>query len=65
MAKCSICDKGMHFGRSITHTRSQVSSRFKRVWRPNVKSVRIKVPGGTKKIYICTQCLRSGKVERA
>lgn len=65
MAKCAVCDKGAHFGRSITHSRSQVSSRLKRMWKSNVKSVRVKVNGGTKKMYVCTSCLRSGKVERA
>lgn len=65
MARCAVCDKGVHFGRSITHTRSQVSSRLKRQWKPNVKSVRVKVNGGTKKMHVCTSCLKSGKVERA
>ena len=31
----------------------------------NVKSVRVKTEGGSKKMYVCTSCLRSGKVERA
>jgi len=65
VARCSVCDKGVHFGRSITITRSQVSSRLKRKWKPNIKSVRVKTPGGSKKMYVCTSCLKSGKVERA
>ncbi|MCD8097532.1 MAG: hypothetical protein LUE31_05750, partial [Lachnospiraceae bacterium] len=35
------------------------------MWKPNVKSVRVKTEGGTKKMYVCTSCLKSGKVERA
>ena len=32
----------------------------------NVKSVRVKTENGaTKKMYVCTSCLKSGKVERA
>ena len=32
----------------------------------NVKSVRVKTEGGaTKKMYVCTSCLKSGRVERA
>ncbi|MBQ6875558.1 MAG: 50S ribosomal protein L28, partial [Lachnospiraceae bacterium] len=31
----------------------------------NVKSVRVKVNGGTQKMYVCTSCLKSGLVERA
>jgi len=36
------------------------------MWKANVKAVRVKTPeGGVKKMYVCTNCLRSGKVERA
>ena len=35
------------------------------MWKSNVKSVYVKTPGGRKKMYVCTSCLRSGKVERA
>ena len=66
MAKCDICDKGALFGRQISITRSQVSGRANRMWKSNVKSVRVLTDnGGTKKIYVCTSCLRSGLVERA
>ena len=52
MAKCAICEKGAHFGNKM--------------WKSNVKSVRVKTENGaTKKMYVCTSCLKSGKVERA
>ncbi len=66
MAKCAICDKASLFGKQISHSRSQVSGRCNRMWKSNVKSVRVKTEeGGTKKMYVCTSCLRAGKVERA
>ena len=65
MAKCAVCDKGSHFGKVVSHSRSQVSGRSNKMWKSNVKSVRVKVNGGTKKVYVCTSCLRDGKVERA
>ena len=65
MAKCDVCGKGALFGRQISITRSQVSGRANREWKSNVKSVKVKVNGGTKKMHVCTSCLRSGKVERA
>lgn len=65
MAKCAVCDKGSLWGKAISHSRSQVSGRCNKMWKSNVKSVRIKVNGGTKKTYVCTSCLRDGKVERA
>mgnify|MGYP001025367812 FL=1 len=61
MAKCAVCDKGVSFGIRVSHSHR----RNNRMWKPNVKSVRVNVNGGTKKMYVCTACLRSGKVERA
>ena len=52
MAKCAICGKGAHFGNAVSHSHR----------RSNVK---VKVNGAAKKMYVCTSCLRSGKVERA
>ena len=61
MAKCSICDKGAHFGIKVSHSHR----RSNKMWKSNIKSVRVKVNGASKKMYVCTSCLRSGKVERA
>ena len=61
MAKCDICGKGVHFGNNVSHYNRKTS----RIWNSNVKSVKCKVEGGTKKLHVCTSCLRSGKVERA
>ncbi len=61
MAKCSVCGKGAHFGQKVSHSHR----RSNRMWKSNIKSVRVAVNGGTKKMYVCTSCLRSGKVERA
>ena len=37
-----------------------------KMWKSNVKSVRVKTESGaTERMYVCTSCLRSGKVERA
>lgn len=65
MAKCAICEKGVIFGHHISYSRSQVSRRANRMWKSNVKSVKVKTEGGAKKMYVCTKCLRAGKVERA
>ena len=61
MAKCEICDKGAHFGIRVSHSHR----RNTHMWKSNIKSVRVKVNGGTRKMNVCTACLRSGKVERA
>ena len=61
MAKCAVCGKSVHFGKKVSHSHR----RSNKMWKPNIKSVRVKVNGGTKKMPACTGCLRSGAVERA
>ena len=62
MAKCAICEKGAHFGNNVSHSHRKSP----KMWKSNVKSVRVKTENGaTKKMYVCNSCLKSGKVERA
>ncbi len=61
MAKCNICGKGVQFGHNVSHSNRKTNT----MWKPNIKSVRVKVNGASKKMYVCTSCLRSGAVERA
>ena len=61
MAKCAICEKAAHFGNNVSHSHRRSNA----IWKANVKSVKVKVNGGAKKMYVCTACLRSGLVERA
>ncbi|MCL1924467.1 MAG: 50S ribosomal protein L28 [Defluviitaleaceae bacterium] len=66
MAKCQICEKGVRTGHRISITRSQVSRRYNRTWKPNIKKIRIVLENGTvKTVAMCTSCLRTGKVKRA
>ncbi len=61
MAKCFYCDKSVHFGNNVSHSHR----RSNRIMKANIKRVKAKVEGSPKTIYVCTKCLRSGKVERA
>ena len=61
MAKCAICEKGAHFGNNVSHSNRKTS----KMWKSNVKSVKVKTAEGSKKMYVCTSCLKSGLVERA
>ncbi len=61
MAKCDICGKGVSFGIKMSHSHR----RSNRTWKPNVRKVRAVVNGSVKSVYVCTRCLRSGKVVRA
>ncbi len=64
MAKCEICDKSVSFGNKLSITRSHISKRTTRAWKPNLRKVKAVVNGEHKRINVCTKCLRSGKVER-
>ena len=61
MARCAICDKGAHFGNNVSHSHR----RSNKMWKSNIKSVSAIASGAAKKMYVCTSCLKSGKVERA
>ncbi|MDR1001557.1 MAG: 50S ribosomal protein L28 [Clostridiales bacterium] len=65
MAKCDICGKSVRTGHRISITRSQVSRRANRWWKPNIKKIQIVEGGTVKTIHICTRCLRANKVTRA
>ena len=61
MAKCQYCGKGVTFGVTVSHSHIRTNRTFK----PNVKRVKALVDGAPKHVYVCTRCLRSGKVQRA
>lgn len=66
MAKCAICDKVQSTGNKLSITRSHISKRSPRTWKPNLRRVKaIMENGEVKRITVCAKCLRSGKVKRA
>ena len=65
MAKCAICEKSISHGNKLSITRSHISKRTSRTWKPNLRSVKAIVDGETKRIHVCAKCLKNGKVKRA
>ena len=59
-ANCDVCGKGPGFGHRISHSHR----RTKRRWNPNIQRVRAVVAGSPKRVYVCTSCLKAGKVQR-
>ena len=57
---CEICDKRPSFGMSLSHSHR----RNKRRWNPNIQRVRAIINGSTKRVNVCTGCLRAGKVTK-
>ena len=65
MAKCEICDKSINFGNKLSITRSHISKRTTRTWKPNLRTVKTIFDGQPKKVKVCAKCLRSGKIQKA
>lgn len=65
MAKCAICEKSANYGNRLSITRSHISKRNTRTWKPNLRTVKVNDNGEIKKIKVCAKCLRSGKINRA
>lgn len=56
--QCEFCNKGTVAGRSISHAHN-VSLR---TFEPNLQRVRALIDGVRRRVWVCTRCLRSGKV---
>jgi large subunit ribosomal protein L28 len=62
MAKvCHVCRKGPSFGHSRSHSMVATKRRF----NPNLQKVRILDKGAPTRAYVCTRCLKAGKVTKA
>ncbi|MGC9337684.1 MAG: 50S ribosomal protein L28 [Candidatus Cloacimonadia bacterium] len=60
--KCEICGKAPMFGVS----RSKSNRSTPRRWNPNLQRIRVKMDDGTvKKMWVCSQCIKTGRVEKA
>ena len=58
---CDVCGKGPGFGMSVSHSHR----RTRRRWNPNIQRVRALVGKTTKRLYVCTSCIKAGRVTRA
>lgn len=61
MAKCDICGKGVSFGIKVSHSHR----RSNRTWKPNIRRIKAVIKGVPQRVYVCTSCLRSNKVQRS
>lgn len=71
--KCEICGKGTISGSVVTRkglakkkggVGQHIGVTTKRVFKPNLVTVKAMVNGSPKTIKVCTRCLRSGKVQK-
>ncbi|HPI97642.1 MAG TPA: 50S ribosomal protein L28 [Synergistales bacterium] len=63
MAKvCESCGRGPSTGNNVSHSNRHTRRR----WMINLQSVKVDVGAGeTRRMKVCTKCLKSGKVKRA
>jgi large subunit ribosomal protein L28 len=60
-AVCEICNKKPGFGHNVSHSHRRTNRR----WDPNIQTVRTPAGGGTtRKMQVCTSCIKAGKVVR-
>jgi large subunit ribosomal protein L28 len=58
---CSLCGRKPSFGNNRSHSMVATRRRFD----PNLQRMRILVGGVAQRAYVCTRCLKAGKVQRA
>jgi len=59
--KCIVCGKRPKSGNNVSHS----NRRTKRLWLPNLQKINILWEGKKIKDYVCTKCLKAGKVLKA
>ena len=71
--QCAVCGKKPVVGNQKTYrgkakylggVGKKITGLNKRVFKPNLQRIKVQVEGETKRARVCTQCVRSGKVQR-
>ena len=55
---CELCGKGPQFGNNISHANNVTRRR----WNPNLQSVKAVTNRNSKRMKVCTSCIKTGKV---
>ena len=58
--RCIVCDKGPMTGHNVSHAHNTT----KRRWLPNLQKIKVEMKGKVVSGYVCTSCIRSGKVRK-
>jgi len=58
---CAICGKKPSFGNNRSHSMVATRRRF----NPNLQKVRVLLNGVAQRSYVCTRCLKAGKITKA
>ncbi len=72
--KCTLCGKGAQTGKTVTRkgllkkkggTGSKITRWTKRKFLPNLQRMRILIDGHPCQAYVCTRCIKKGRVHKA
>jgi large subunit ribosomal protein L28 len=58
--KCAVCDKGPMVGNTVSHAHNL----NKRRWLPNLQKITVELGGKIRTVYVCTSCIRTGRVRK-
>ena len=73
LKKCALCGKGPLSGKRLIRkglakkkggTGSKISRANKRKFLPNLQKMRILVNGKPERVFVCTKCMKKGKLVR-
>jgi len=71
--QCSVCGKKPVLGNQKTYrgkakylggVGKKITGMSRRTFKPNLQKVKAVVDGETVRVRVCTQCMRSGRVQR-
>ena len=58
--RCEVCGKEPWVGKQVSFSHKRSSRR----WLPNIQRVRVKHGSNSKRIRVCTSCIKAGKIEK-
>jgi large subunit ribosomal protein L28 len=59
--QCFVCGKKPVVGMNVSHSNRHTL----RKWYPNLQNINIVVAGKKMKEYVCTKCIKAGKVRKS
>ncbi len=55
--KCANCSKGIMYGHNVSHAKN----RTRKLFKPNLHVTKINIGGVSRRVRLCTKCLRMYK----
>jgi large subunit ribosomal protein L28 len=71
--QCAVCGKTPGLGNQVARRGKakylggvgrKITGISRRTFRPNLQRIQVQMEGAVKRVRVCVQCIRSGKVQR-